>query len=96
MKPLTACRHCHTGRGNRAKGLCWRCSRSPDVRDRYPSTSKYTRRGLGHFSGVAPLPTEPTLHPPGSAGKLAVMSERARRKQCLFHPDDARDEEGRP
>jgi hypothetical protein len=95
VKTVAVCRHCHTGRASRAKGLCWRCSRSPDVRKRYPSTSKYTRRGLGHFAGPAPLPTEPTRHPPGSPGKLAVMAERARRKQSLFHPDDTRDEDER-
>jgi hypothetical protein len=27
---------------------------------------------------------------PGSAEKIAILSERARLKQSLFHPDDAR------
>jgi hypothetical protein len=55
----------------------------------YPSTSKYARRGVGNFTGPAPLPAEPTAYPPGSPQKLAVMAQRARLKQALWHPDDA-------
>jgi hypothetical protein len=60
----------------------------------YPSTSKFARRGVGNFSGAAPLPPFPTSALPGSPEKLAVLMERARLKQSLFHPDDARVEEG--
>ena len=35
------------------------------------------------------LPEAPTAHFPGTLGKEAVMSERARLKQTLFHPNDA-------
>jgi hypothetical protein len=34
-------------------------------------------------------PRAPTLHHPGSPGKLAVLRERARAGLCLFHPHDA-------
>ena len=30
-----------------------------------------------------------TSHPAGSAGKVAVMAERAKLRPPLFHPDDA-------
>jgi hypothetical protein len=34
---------------------------------------------------------EPTTAPPGSPEKVDVLAERARRRQPLFHPDDAPD-----
>lgn len=34
------------------------------------------------------LPLEATRHPPGSAGKIAIMAERASRGEQLFHPED--------
>jgi hypothetical protein len=45
---------------------------------------------VGNFNGNAPLPPLPTTAPPGSPEKLAVLEERTRRKQALFHPADAR------
>lgn len=39
---------------------------------------------------AAPLPAEPTLHLPGTPGKVRVMACRARRRERLFHPLDAR------
>jgi hypothetical protein len=36
-----------------------------------------------------PYPDEPTPHMPGSPEKIEVMAERYRRRQELFHPDDA-------
>jgi len=59
------------------------------VRDRYPSTSKYARRGVGNFNGNAPLACEATTAAPGSREKLEVMAERARMHQRLWHPYDA-------
>jgi hypothetical protein len=35
-------------------------------------------------------PLQATTHLPGSAGKMRVMMERARRGESLFHPDDAK------
>jgi len=60
------------------------------VKEMYPSTSKYARRGVGNFSGNAPLPEAPTTAVPGTPEKLAVLEERARLKQAIFHPADAR------
>jgi hypothetical protein len=83
------CRHCHHGPVSRPRGLCWSCYYTPGVRDKYPSTSKYGRRGIGNFNGKAPLPTMPTDAPPGSAEKVAILMQRAQNKQSLWHPDDA-------
>jgi hypothetical protein len=83
------CRHCHQCKVSRPRGLCWACYYTPGVRELYPSTSKYAVRGIGNGSGPAPLPARPTRYRPGSAEKLAVLAERARRQETLFHPADA-------
>jgi hypothetical protein len=69
------------------------CYYTPGVRALYPSTSKYARRGHGIFAGKAPLPPFPTTALPGTPAKIAILEERARLKQCLWHPDDASDSE---
>lgn len=86
-KPL--CRHCQVVRANRPRGLCWTCYYTPRVRELYPSTSKFGRRGVGNFCGSAPLPTCTTEALPGSEAKIMVLMERAAKRQSLFHPDDA-------
>ena len=82
------CRHCQKSKVNRPRGLCWSCYYRPGVREHYPSTSKYARRGVGNFCGRAPLPTCATAATPGSKQKLAVLAERAMNRQSLWHPDD--------
>jgi hypothetical protein len=90
------CRHCGRVPSNRPRGLCWSCYYKPGVRDLYPSTSKFARRGLDDFNGRVPLPPAPTEAAPGSPEKVAVLMERARKRQALWHPDDApRDVESR-
>jgi hypothetical protein len=74
---------------SRPRGLCWSCYYTPGVRDQYPSTSKYGRRGFGNFSGRGAMPTTPTDAPPGSEEKIQVLMERARLRQSLWHPQDA-------
>lgn len=86
----TICRHCTKSKVNRPRGLCWSCYYTPGVKEQYPSTSKYARRGVGNFSGNAPLPPTPTTAVPGTAEKLAVLEQRAKLKQAIFHPADAR------
>jgi hypothetical protein len=83
------CRHCKRVRSNRPRGLCWSCYYTPGVRELYPSTSKFARRGVDDFNGRAALPATPTKAPPGSPEKVAVLEERARLRQSLWHPDDA-------
>ena len=83
------CRHCQKVKSNRPRGLCWSCYYSPGVRDLYPSTSKFARRGVGVGNRRSVLP-EPTNALPGTPEKVAVLEERARMGQCLWHPLDAR------
>lgn len=71
-------------------------------RSRAPVTPKCP--GCGFFRDVLPwagvcltchdggvrLPAEPTAHPPGSPGKIAVMEARYARGEHVHHPLDAR------
>jgi hypothetical protein len=85
---MMLCRNCNRVPSNRPRGLCWSCYYRPGVRERFPSTSKFARRGVGDFNGPAALP-EPTDAPPGSPEKVAILEERARLGQALWHPHDA-------
>lgn len=93
---MTVCRHCHRKPINRPRGLCWTCYYTPGVRERYPSTSKFARRGVGNIQGPTPLPAFPTNAPPGSIDKITILAERARRCQTLWHPLDATAERPAP
>ena len=83
------CRHCQKVKSNRPRGLCWSCYYTPGVREQYPSTSKFAQRGIDDFNGPTSLPFAPTSALPGTPEKLAVLAERARLKQALWHPLDA-------
>jgi len=83
------CRHCQKVKPNRPRGLCWSCYYTPGVRDQYPSTSKFARRGVGNFNGRTKLPPCPTNALPGTPEKVAVLQERARMGVSLWHPLDA-------
>lgn len=87
--PAACCRHCGRAKVNRPRGLCWSCYYTEGVRERYPSTSKFARRGPGNFNGTPLLPPVPTTAPPGTAEKLAVLEQRIRNRQALWHPLDA-------
>jgi hypothetical protein len=84
------CRHCQKVKSNRPRGLCWSCYYTPGVRDLYPSTSKFARRGVQDFNGKTRLPAEPTNALPGTPEKVAVLEMRARLGVSLWHPLDAR------
>jgi hypothetical protein len=83
------CRHCGRTPANRPRGLCWTCYYTPGVRQQYPSTSKFARRGIHDFNGRVELPRTPTRAMPGTEEKIAVLEERARLGLCLWHPKDA-------
>lgn len=83
------CRHCEEMPPSRPRGLCWSCYYQPGVRDQYPSTSKYGKRGFGNFHGQVEALAPPTSAPPGSPEKVAILEERAMRRQSLWHPLDA-------
>lgn len=87
LKPL--CVSCRRSAVNRPRGLCWGCYYTPGLRERFPSTSKYARRGVGNFCGRAAIP-EPTHALPGTPEKVKVMIGRAERGEAMFHPQDAR------
>lgn len=89
MASTTLCRHCQRVRSNRPRGLCWSCYYTPGVRDLYPSTSKFARRGISDKNGVIALAAEPTSALPGSAEKVAILEQRARLGVSLWHPLDA-------
>ena len=82
------CRHCNQVKSNRPRGLCWSCYYRPGVRELYPSTSKFARRGVGNFCGTAPLPDTATDAVPGTEEKILILMERAANRQALFHPTD--------
>jgi hypothetical protein len=84
------CRHCQKVKSNRPRGLCWSCYYRPGVREQYPSTSKYARRGVSDFNGQTKASAEPTEALPGSEDKVAILAERARLGLSLWHPRDAR------
>ena len=83
------CRNCGRIRANRPRGLCWSCYYRPGVREQFPSTSKFARRGVDDFYGTAIPAPFPTVAAPGSVEKVAVLEERARLRQVLWHPEDA-------
>ncbi len=83
------CRHCGKVRVSRPRGLCWVCYYTPGVRDHYPITSKFARRGVQDFNGRVSLPPEPTTAMPGTPEKVRILEQRARNHQALWHPHDA-------
>ncbi len=85
-----SCRHCGRASITRPRGLCWSCYYTPGIRERYPSTSRYAVRGLGLDDRRITLPAHPTRALPGSPEKIAVLTQRVRKHQTLWHPDDAR------
>ena len=84
-----ACQHCGHTPANRPQSLCWSCYYTPEIRIRYPSTSKFARRGLGCFNGGLALPPVATRALPGTPEKVAVMEQRAGLRVALWHPHDA-------
>lgn len=86
QKTRKLCRHCGIKPVNRPRGTCWGCYYTPGIRDLYPSTSKFARRGVG--SKYTGEPDTPTVVEPGSENKIAEMERRAAEGKSLFHPDD--------
>ncbi len=83
------CRHCHKVNATRPRGLCWTCYYTPGVREHYPPTSPFARRGVDDFCGRSAPPSQPTRALPGTPEKIAVLEQRARLGQALWHPLDA-------
>jgi hypothetical protein len=83
------CRHCQRAKSNRPRGLCWSCYYRPGVREMFPSTSKFARRGILDFNGRTAVAPRPTGALPGTPEKVAILAERARLGLSLWHPMDA-------
>ncbi len=83
------CRHCGRKAAGRPRGLCWTCYQTLDIRDRYSAVSKFGRRGVLDFCGSGELPAAPPRALPGSPEKVAVLEQRASRREALWHPKDA-------
>jgi hypothetical protein len=83
------CRHCRRKPVNRPRGLCWTCYYAPGLREGYPSTSKFAKRGI-QSQGRRLATPEPTPYLPGTPEKVAVLEARAEDGEELWHPDDGR------
>ena len=88
MSPRDPCAHCGVRTATRPRRLCGPCYADRRVRRQYAPAGPRGRRGFDAY-GRRPLPPAPTSAPPGSPAKVLVLAERARRRQQLFHPDDA-------
>ncbi len=82
------CQNCNHASVTRPRGLCRACYYRPGVRERYPSTSRFARQGVGVASRTPALPSAATTALPGTPEKVAVLEERAQRHQSLWHPLD--------
>lgn len=96
-KRCKPCVHCERRRGDRPRGLCWKCYRTPAIRAATPCVEEFEHKGgvikLRH--GVlqpehARPAAEPTDALPRSGEKLAVLAMRAQRGEELWHPQDGR------
>lgn len=86
---MATCRHCHQKPESRPRGLCWKCYYIQGVRELYPSTSKFARRGTGlRRPSFYRIPAESTQARPGSKEKILVMIDSLERGEHLYHPDD--------
>ena len=89
LVPAFICRHCGEAGYYYARGLCWTCYYSPGVLAMYPLPDGVRHRlGVIDYNGHS-REGQPTGHLPGSADKIAVLEERARNGQALFHRWDA-------
>jgi hypothetical protein len=86
---IPECLHCHVGKPHR-RGLCHDCYYNPQIRPLYGAISKFGNKvHLIEAAGQRPN-GPPTDALPGTEAKLVVLCERARRRQNLFHPLDAK------
>jgi hypothetical protein len=84
------CIHCCKALCSRPRGLCFACYGTPGIRGLYaPRKNQFTDAvPLGDFNGGYTPPLLPTPAPPGTAEKIAVLTERAERRERLWHPRD--------
>lgn len=89
-----ACRHCGHKPAGRPRGLCWTCFYTPEIRERYPSESRYApaqatgKEAPPDVTGSRPLPKCPVTAWPGSEEKILALQARALAGESLWHPQD--------
>ncbi len=89
MDARKKCRHCGFRNVNRSRGLCFTCFYSPGVVDLYPvSQLAHHGNSVADFNGGYASPVIATTAAPGSAGKVAVLEQRAEAGTSLWHPKD--------
>lgn len=88
MRDRLPCRHCNKRHSNRPRQLCWACYYAPGVRELYPSTSKFARRGVGNHNRCR-APGPPTDFAPRTREKVLLMAERVAQGMPAFSPGDA-------
>ncbi len=83
------CIHCKRRKAARhRKGLCFGCGTDRSISTLYQSKHPKGRRGVLNGYINERIPDTPTLHEPGSDGKVAVMIDRSIKRQSLHHPHD--------
>lgn len=92
------CQHCRRVYAIRPRQLCWGCYYKPGVRELYPMAGSELRTYHSPVGtpGDKISEPEPTDVMPGTVEKLAVLEERARLGQRLWHPLDATMEDREP
>lgn len=84
------CRHCQVQPATRPRGLCNPHYNDRSIREQYETRfTVHTPSEIEDFYGRA-KPCQPTDALPGTPEKFAVLCERARLGQELFHHLDAR------
>ncbi len=88
---MTLCRHCHQHPIHRPRGLCWACWHDLAIREQYPPATgkRWTASSIRDFNGRAGTPGI-TRALPRTPRKVLVLARRARLRQALHHPKDAR------
>jgi hypothetical protein len=92
-KELTAhmvCPHCKKDKVCQTRGLCTSCYSDIEIRAQYPLRGRQATFGPGNFYGPGKPGAAPTSALPGSEAKIAVLTERVRLGQKLWHPEDGK------
>jgi hypothetical protein len=77
------------------RGVCFACFRNPATRPPEPTPPPPKSCQLAKEPArQGRLPAHPTPFLPGTEAKMAVMRDRANRKESCFHPDDAMPDDG--
>lgn len=92
MSNRNRCGHCRRVRWIKSRGLCFACHSTPGVRDRYEPRAVVGALSALYGTTNPPLRTPvPTMHGPGTPGKVAVLEARAAAGERLWHDADAKE-----